>query len=329
MSENKEEKKEKKILTSGMFGDKIVLEHDDPVKHDSKVLPNGHLCFTIIGCSGCGKSHVLLSLIPQIANLSQIVICSLITKNKVYDAIEEYCEQKGIQFTILHDPKSAYDAIESMILEKEEGTDGLCIFDDFSHQNLSKNDPYNQCADSVGAMMRNYGYHSAYITQSPTNVPTLFRNNANVKIVFQLNDTHAIRSIRNDYINSGILKTKEEFDELFQMVLDVEHAFLMLVSKGSFKKLFISLPKPGVKDEIKEVEICRTSNVKDDEYLKKRIEDFKGYPFGINATSYDKHMKNRLKKDIRDYTVYLARKYKTVPSEILEEIEKHFDIDMG
>ena len=263
----KEKEKEEVKLSQGLFGLKIDLPHRKPVQHRSAYLPDGHLCFNIIGESGCGKSHVLLSIIPQIANLGQCIICTLVPGNPVYDQIEKYCEKEGIEYADCYDAATAQDTITTMIDERDPTKEGLVVFDDFSNQKSGRNDPYNCIAAIVSAQLRNYGYHSIYITQSATNIPTLFRNNCNVRIVFQMNDQHAIKSIRGDLVNSGLI-TKEGFEELYRLVMNEHHAFLMVVTKGGSKKLYIYLPSEG---EVEEVEI-KDAAIPPDESLAELIE---------------------------------------------------------
>lgn len=323
-----EEHAEKKpVLASGLFGQKIKVDYDKPVQHNSKYLPNGHLCFNIIGCSGSGKSHVLLSLIPQIANLSQIIICSLITNNPVYDAIERYCESQNpsIEFAVLNDPQTATATIEEMIENKPEKTNGFIILDDFSTQASGRNDPYNKCAAEVSALLRNYGYHSAFITQSATNIPTLFRNNSNVRIVFQMNDTYAIQSIRRDMIGCGVVKDREEFDELYKLVQETEHAFLMMVNKGGQNnKLYIYLPRNG-REEVEEVVFdSEQYDPTNDPALEKLLEPYRTCVSAIEggqATAYTLIQRRRIKKMLHGYLSYLCQQYDLNEEDLHDIIE--------
>lgn len=335
MASNQKEKNKKdddKILGAGLFGPKILLKYDKPIKHNSEYLPDGHLCFNIIGASGCGKSHILLSLIPQIANLAQIAICSLITNNPVYKAIGSYCESHKpdpIEFQILTDPQNAQATIETLIENKPEDKQGLIIFDDFSQQKSGRNDPYNQCAASVSALLRNYGYYSAFITQSATNIPTLFRNNANVRICFRMNDQHAIRSIKGDFCASGILRPNE-FDGLYKQLARVDHSFLMLISKGGKNdRLYIYLPEtPDAR--VQEVEIQRMPDLREDSTLVRMIEQIRTWDHSNETAgnSFSRMTKRRMREHLRNYVAYLANQYQQSKNDIEDELEKTFKISL-
>lgn len=317
----------------GPFGRTINIKYDQKQKHNNPCFPDGHLCCTIMGCSGCGKSSIMINYIMQIANLSQVIICSLITRNKVYDIMEAYCDEKDIEFKVLNDPITAQNEIENMIENKPDGTNGIVILDDFSQQKSGRSDPYNSFSSSVSALLRNCGYHSAFITQSATNIPTLFRNNANMKIVFQMNDIHAIRSIRADFVGSGVLKNNDEFDELYALIQQKQHSFLMLVCKGGRNnKLYIYLREAGeetdtFKSFIQEVIISRGDyEYREDSNLVNMIKE---YQEALSKQDlYGRIQKRKIRQMIRNYIGYLAEAVNKSTSQIEDEISNTFDIDL-
>jgi hypothetical protein len=322
IEKDKKDEKKKPIFSDGPFGKRITMTYDKKVKHNSDYLPDGHLCGTICGRSGSGKSSILLSILPQIANLSQIAICSLIRINKVYDSIREFCDQREIEFIILNDPITAKEEIEGLIERLPEGTNGLIIFDDFSQQKSGRSDPYNQCSASVSALLRNYGYHSFFITQSSTNIPTLFRNNANIRITFALSDQHAIRSVCGDFIANNILKNKDEFNQLYGLIQRTEHSFLMMVTKGdtAHDKLYICLPNKNGHDWVQEVIVNRCS-LSDNPIVQKMLNEMKG----LNPSSrYDQFRKRAIDRELHNYITYLSKTNKLDVDQLEEELEELF-----
>ena len=244
----------------GMFGPAIHVEYGHKIKHNSPYLPDGDLAISIIGRRGSGKSTIMLHLLPQIANLCQIIICSRVCEamSPVYQAIRRYCgpsdpgakgpEDRDITFALFDDPATAKGGIEKLIAAKAEldgkadkPLDGLVIFDDFTDSSSARSNAYNSIAITITQILRNYRYHTMYITQSSTGVPTLVRNNTNVKIVFPLGEKHAIQSIKADFIASGVIDA-DMFDRLYERVSDHTHSYLMLVHGGDNNRLFIYVP---------------------------------------------------------------------------------------
>lgn len=126
-------------------------------------------------------------------NLSQIAIFSLIIENPVYKAIKSYCVENNIQYMFESEIDNVKDAIENMVDSKSEDTWGLLIFDDFTElNNGSRSNPYAKVINTASAMLRNYQFHIIQITQSPLNIGTICRNNANLRVLFRVSDRYAL-----------------------------------------------------------------------------------------------------------------------------------------
>ena len=319
---DEDEDRKRSVTKKGVFGETIIVEHDSPVKHKSPYFPDGHLSIEIIGCSGCGKSSMLLSIIPQIANISQIIICSTVTHNKVYDAIRAYCDREDISYALACSPEEAKVTIEDMTSEKEPDKQGLVIFDDFSMQKSGRNDPFNQIAAVVSAVMRNYGYHSIMITQSATNVPTLFRNNSNVRIIFNMQDTFAVVSIRRDVINSGVIRTNEDFNRYYDLVKKAQHAYMMIVTKGTKQQAFIWLPEFN-DDQPRLIVDSQNTPIADDARLKALIDGYVSIEGSGKLSSMERR---RWKEKIRTYLEYLSREMGIEWSELADQVATQYDI---
>lgn len=326
-SDIKGEGKKKIVTERGAFGDRIKLSHKTPIKHNSPYLPDGHLSILILGTSGSGKSHLLLDIVPQIANLQTIIACTLIATNPVFVSMQDWCKQKDIEFHLVSDPLTARSTIESAIDSKDENKEGLIIFDDFSSQKSSRSDPYNNVVATTSAMLRNYGFHNIFITQSSLNVPTLYRNNSNVRCVFAMNDIYSIRSIRADLVASRAIKSNEDFDSLFDLVQKNEHAYLMIISKGTKRDIFIYLPSFGENSPPRKVMMNIADELEDDKKLKDLIQKFRTVR-GSGNDSYSYMVGHKLLNHIRDYLLFLARSRQESLDDLILQVNQLYDIDL-
>lgn len=302
-------------VEKGLFGETIKQQYDPVVKHYSHYLPDGHLSITICGSSGCGKSHLLRSLIPQMANISQVIICSLVFQNPVYRAVEQYCNEKDIEFIVLTEPVQAKATIETMISAKPEGTNGVIVFDDFTQHKSGRNDPYNQLANMTTSMLRNYGYFSVFITQNYTGFPTTVRLNSNVKIAFCMFDINAIRRLREDFLSAGVIRDKEKFDKYYHLIQQTPHSFLML-SRGGKNRLFIYLPGENDESDIQEI-LDFQDEIKDDPVLERYTTQIR--QLKRDGSPYGKFKLIRVKEKIDEYIDHLAKSYR-VEKETIESI---------
>lgn len=319
---DREEKEEDLRLVPGPFGPRIFVPYKKDIVHKSEYLPPGHLSISIVGRSGCGKSTLVLSIVPQINNLSQVIYLSLVEENPVYIGVKQYCKANDIEFGFASEPNSAMTLINEFKERKNPETQGVIIIDDFNVQKSGRNDTFNNLNAIVSAVFRNHGYHNIFVTQSSTNVPTLLRANSSIKIVFGFAETHALRSIRNDFLSSGAIKTREDFDSLFNVIQNEPHAWIMLDSKRN--RVFISMGSDN--SPVQEVEFMGDSKdpieqILQDEGVKQR------------RKAYDElksKAKNRLdnleiakkRTDLKAYLVYLSKNYKLKKSDQNELIHQ-------
>lgn len=103
----------------GALGKSLAVEHQKLAKHKEPWLP-GYILGLIAGAGGTGKSFSLLSIIPKIAKLCEIVVATTIKNNPVYDSLAEYAKSKKIRFTIEDDPANIMDVINTAIGRRDE-----------------------------------------------------------------------------------------------------------------------------------------------------------------------------------------------------------------
>lgn len=229
-----------KIGKSTWGGKRLLIEEHAPVKNKFP-LPDGNVMGLITGYAGSGKSYILLSLITQFGNLSQIIVLSKIVGNPIYTAIEGWCQQNKIQYGFASEPNSGAKLIEDMIVQKPMDTWSLIIFDDFNEgSSHSRDNKYNKVQIMSYQMLRNFNCHFITITQAYTGVNTLVRNNVNLLILFGMRQRHAIDAAAIDFENlTG--KTNDEFREVYKMVLKEKHAYVLARVDG----VYIYLPSHG------------------------------------------------------------------------------------
>ena len=239
-------------IVQGPFGDSIKINRPaEELVHKCPLFPKGHLSILVSGASGCGKSTVVCSILPNIAKLSQVIMCSGIIGNPVYDTIQDWCQANKILYTLFDEPDEAMCGIEQLNAMKEPGTYGVIIFDDFSPSKKASDDAYNVLANDVSRKLRNYGYHSIYVMQSTTSFQTIQRCNANIRIVFEMGDKHALDSLANDMVASGLFEEPDDFKRLFRCVLAEKHSFMMIISgAGAQRKVYLSTPSSGRLTEV-------------------------------------------------------------------------------
>lgn len=218
-----------------MFGGRQIIPPEPyKVKHKSKYLPNSHILCSITGGTGTGKSTFLLSILDSIYNVSQILVCSLIVGNPVYDSIENYCKDNKIEYYFSANPLEAQETIGEMIEKKKKDTWGVIIFDDFNQGRVNNgSNAFTKCTVMSACMLRNYGYNMFFITQSPTNIPTLIRNNLNMRVCYKLNNQFDIKSQRQDFSTCVGINPKL-FMRLYREISNVPFSFILLSNNNLY-----------------------------------------------------------------------------------------------
>jgi hypothetical protein len=209
-------------------GRQIIPPKPMYIKHKSKFLPRSHVLASIVGGSGSGKSTFLLSIIDSFYNLSQIMVCSLIVGNPVYDSIENYCKDTKKEYFFSSNPIEAQEIIGEMIDKKEPSKWGLIIFDDYNQGRVnSGSNAFTKCTSMSACMLRNYGYNMIFITQSAINIPTIIRNNLNMRVVYRLNNKTDIQSQRQDF-STCVGINPRLFMKLYRTISDIPYSFILL-----------------------------------------------------------------------------------------------------
>lgn len=319
--------KEKVKMAPGPFGQRIELPVVKPTKHKCELYPDGFLAFEIIGTSGCGKSRLMLSIVPNIGGIKSVVVCSLVPGNEVYKQLKLWCESEGANFALASGLDEAADAIEHAINDVDYGEDesGIVIFDDFSGQQGSR-DAYGRIADQASSTVRNGHQHVMFITQAAQNVPMRFRNNANVRIIFPMNDTHAVYNIRRDVLTNMPNLDPDDFRELYNRVrADDVHSYVMLTAKGNQTLLSAHMNSTDGPDAPpKPVQFIDPLDLAEDTRMQRLVTRYKeslperGAPARRESSS--------LRRMIEEHASTIARTERRSLDSILDEIEEIFDV---
>lgn len=241
-------------VVPGDFGSRINVPYTPKIEHHCPIFPKGNLSIGIVGASGCGKTFQLLSIVPNIANLSQVIICTLVA-NEVYHHLAQWCANERVRignevlkdkehpdgfpidFGLFNDAESAEDGISKMIGRKKPGTWGIIVFDDFNQGTTSTTNRFVRVQNMCFMQLRNYGYHSAVITQSYTNVSTKSRCNMNMRFVFAMHDRWAVESFTQEFANETGWNT-DDFKQFYHETTRVRHAYILLVTEDSETKIY-------------------------------------------------------------------------------------------
>jgi hypothetical protein len=158
-----------------------------------------------------------------------------------------------IEYAQFSDPQSALEGIPELIERKPLDTYGIIIFDDFSRATTSNSDPCMQLQNMCTMQLRNYGYHSAILTQQYTNIGTKSRTNENMMFAFGMHDINAVNRISQDFV-SATGWDPLMFKEFYHGIANESHAYFLVVIDGSSKsKVYRKCPRES--EELQLVQI--------------------------------------------------------------------------
>ena len=312
----------KKAMTTregcSMGGERIAYTFGKDVEHPSEFLPDGDLSIAIVGARGSGKSSLLTEIIPQIGNLGQIVLFTLIDHTPIYDGIRDWCEDQGITFAQIADPGAeSQEKLHNLISEKPDDKAGLMIFDDFIPG--KSGGAANDMALSCFKILRNYGYYCCIITQDYCSLDTKIRANINVNIIFRMGNIYAVNVAAQNIAANGFCSS-DEFRKLYNKhVLKGRHSYLMCCNdqKGNYK-IYICSEDTGMK--LQEV-VMRRTDILDNPKIIKLVDR-------IMVASDNQRMQDMLKDKLRSYCEFLADQSGEEYGDYLSDLNGEFDLSL-
>lgn len=214
------------------FRDKIKYIHPPEVEHKNKVISSSVLQCCIFGSSRSGKTTKLIELIPMIHDFVFCMICSNVF-TPAHKSILEYCESNEIPNVHCTNPNK-YDELLKMCINFKKNTEhGLIIFDDYTRYSNSRMDKQNNQSIMAISQLGNKLINVVYISQQPTHIPTVLRNNASLRLIFKLAQKHAVDSTYNDLISVlGNNFSRDIFNKIWEKLVQIKYAFLTLYNSN-------------------------------------------------------------------------------------------------
>lgn len=213
----------------------IAVAESPKLAHTGPILRPGWICGILCGKSGCGKTSLLLDLIPQLAaGVKMIIIATRVHANPVHLAIKQWCEERKRRCAIADDPL----AIESGVDELRDGgylvpgsKELLIIFDDFSIHGKSPA-PYQRLVVSAFTRWRNLGINVITVCQDITMVDPMCRNCTNMRVLFNTGSKSKLDTFIKDI--REIVPSAEVLKQLLRFIVEVPFAYV-LVREGPFE----------------------------------------------------------------------------------------------
>lgn len=230
----------------------ITIPISHVIKHKTAIIRDGFISMMIIGKSGCGKTNFLTSIIPYISDdITTVFIATVINGVKAHKSIVDYCKKEGKFAGVVYDP----DTLRGVFIacsdlgRVNENKQGLVIFDDF---NIGSNrGPYWDVMIHAFTKLRNAGWNFIIISQYPTFIPPIIRNNTNSRVFFDCYSESANISIRKDI--RGRIVDNNAFNLLLEYVHQVPYSYILVqdspftISAGSLDKARIVMDEESVK----------------------------------------------------------------------------------
>lgn len=249
------------------FGNFECIEHQFENRdemYNFPPLPPFEVFGTINGCSGSGKTSVLLDIIPLFKKIKYILVFSTMT-NPIYNSIEKWAKRKKINFVFEQDIDEAKKILLETVNKKKKEDQVLVIMDDFNDCLITSNktNPYVKMVNTIYTKMRNLNVHAFYVVQRYIDIPTVVRNNVNIQIFFKMVDDNAIHGAAKDFAAViGNKNGKNIFYSLMDKISQPGYKHSFFIGTNDDIHIFLN----GYHDKITKVEPIITQNkIKDDE----------------------------------------------------------------
>jgi len=201
--------------------------HDPSVKHKSEILRDGFVSMVVIGKSGCGKTKFVESLIPLFSDkIKTIIVATIIHDVPLHRQIIEYCRRRNMTGGISYDPDELRSYVDMSAENKTVNMDkqGLMFFDDFNDGRARG--PYWDFAIHAFTKLRNLGWNFIIISQYPTYIPPIIRNNSTCRVFFDCYSASALRSIESDL--KSRVQDKDVVGNLLEYTRQVPYTYILV-----------------------------------------------------------------------------------------------------
>jgi energy-coupling factor transporter ATP-binding protein EcfA2 len=211
----------------------IQVKEQPKLSHSGPFFRDGFISSVIIGKSGCGKTNLLLQMLPTISpNIKTIVIATKVAKCPAHLAIKEYFKKIGRFCDITNDPDQlrAFTELCSRTNRVTPTKQGLIIFDDFNDGKATG--PFWNMIIHAFTKLRNEGWNFIILAQQSSFVPPIVRNCTTSRVLF---DCYA-KSARDCFVKdfADRLANPLVLQLLLTYLEDVQYTF-MLVRENPFE----------------------------------------------------------------------------------------------
>lgn len=230
-----ENAREENNTLAAAFTRAIDLDDRTPKQeHLIQFLPRGPFRAYIHGSSGSGKSYLLRLIIPNLCPQTKwVMICTQIPTNQVHDAIEAYCQQKGLAFAKENTVDGALQAMNEFRSEKAREDHGVIIFDDFmSIVSAGVRDEYTDFVAQCISFLRNDNISCIVISQHTVQLPPRARASCNVRFIYRAETRQSLDNCSRDC--SGVFVGKPiTFEDVYQRFVQRAKFNYLCIHMGS------------------------------------------------------------------------------------------------
>ena len=201
----------------------FIVEYNNPC-YDFETMPLKHpMRALIVGCSGSGKSNVLLGIIEKMSDtFNEIKIFTQDKSEPLYEMLESKIEKPYLQIF------EGLDDLKSMDMTKLEGQQ-LFIFDDMVVEPEKKQQKICELYIRGRKMSDKKGISLIYLTQSYYDVPNIIRKQANQLLLKKINGRLETNAIIRDC--SALDLTTAQLQSMYSYCVnstfDIQNVFLI------------------------------------------------------------------------------------------------------
>lgn len=210
----------------------FVLDNPHEVTHVGDFFRPGWISMGVYGGSGTGKSVFVRSLIPFLSpEYKNVILATRLINAHAHELLKRDFEATGRKFLQTNSPT------ELVLIVTEAQRRGrispnkpaLLIFDDFNAGKITG--PYADALQLAFMQWRNNGMSNIVISQRPSWIPPIVRNNCNCNVAFNLRSKIATQHFFEDLV--GEVPDTNVFADLVRYTKRVPHTYIM-VRQGPF-----------------------------------------------------------------------------------------------
>jgi ABC-type dipeptide/oligopeptide/nickel transport system ATPase component len=252
----------------------INIPKHPEISHRSDFFRPGFLSLAIIGKSGCGKTHLLASILPGLSeNIKTVVIATVVKAVPVHLSIVDYFRKHKVYSTIVHEPEEALALVKTCedLKYVTPQRQGLLIFDDFNIGRATGD--YWDFTIHAFTKLRNIGWNFIILAQQPQFIPTIVRNCTTARILFDCYSKQALLTFTRDVADR--IASQDAYDTALDYIRAVPYTYMMVrehpfeISAGKLGKTRTLITEssvviPTLNDLMKEMGVSSKAQLRDE-----------------------------------------------------------------